>query len=104
MKRFVLFLIVAAVAAARIWYGSHHGATASHPAVAALLPKETVALLTVPDFNRMRDQWKQTDIYKIYLEPAVQDFLRKPLSKAPQTGTGSETLHDIEQLQLKDGF
>jgi hypothetical protein len=104
MKRLVLFLIVAAVAAAGIWYGSHRAATASRPAVASLLSKETVALLTVPDFNRMRDQWKQTDIYKIYLEPAVQDFLRKPLSKAPQAGNGSETLHDIEQLELRDGF
>jgi hypothetical protein len=104
MKRLVLFLIVAGVAAAGIWYGVRRTAMAPHVAVAALLPKETVALLTVPDFNRMRDQWRQTDIYKIYLEPAMQDFLRKPLSKAPQTGKGSETLHDVEQLELKDGF
>jgi hypothetical protein len=104
MKRVILFVLIVAVATGAVFYAVRRTTNGPQTAVASLLPKQTVALVTVPDFNRIRDQWHETDVYKIYQEPAVQDFLRKPLSKVPQKSSASDTLHDFEQLGLKDPF
>ena len=37
-------------------------------------------------------------------EPAVQDFLRKPLSNVPKSDAISQTLREIEQLAPKNAF
>jgi hypothetical protein len=59
----------------------------------------------MPDFNRTRDQWHDCDIYKLYREPAVQDFLTKPLGNVPTPKAfGAQTLRDIEQLDPKHAF
>ncbi len=82
-----------------------HGVTpVSTSAVAELLPRETVAVVHLPDFNRMRDQWHGTDIYKLYREPAMQDFLHKPLTQTPKADSAAQTIREIEQLGIKDGF
>jgi hypothetical protein len=104
MKRFVLLLIVAAAAAFAISYGLRHAATTPPTAVAALLPRETILLVHLPDFNRTRAQWHDSDIYKLYREPAVQAFLQRPLRKLPQHDVASTTLQEIETLALKDAF
>jgi hypothetical protein len=104
MKRFVLLLIAAAAAAFAISYGLRHAATTSPTAVAALLPRGTILFAHLPDFNRTRDQWHDSDIYKLYREPAVQAFLQRPLAKLPQHGAASETLHEIERLAPKNAF
>jgi hypothetical protein len=103
MKRLGLVLLFAAIAAGGIFYGLRKG-QATHAEVAALLPRETVALIHLPDFNRMRDDWYQTDIYKLYREPAVQEFLNKPLSRVPQRDATSQTLAEIGQISPKDAF
>jgi len=72
--------------------------------VSALLPRETIFLAHVPDLNRTRDQWHHSDLYLLYREPAVQDFVRKPLLKLPKKEAASQTLRDFEQLDPKDGF
>jgi hypothetical protein len=56
------------------------------------------------DFNRTRDQWHQSDLYQLYSEPAVQDFLRKPLTNLPKRDAASQTLREIEQLDPKNAF
>ena len=104
MKRLGLLIALAAVAAGGVIYTVRHSPNTSNAAVTALLPRATVALVHLPDFNRSRDDWHQTDLYKLYQEPAVQDFLRKPLSRVPQRDTTSQTLGDLQKLSPKDAF
>lgn len=104
MKRFQLLIVVAAIAAGLIWlafYRSHHISSA---AVTGFLPKDTLVFVHLPDFNRSRAELHQTDLYKIWKEPAVQAFLQKPREKiATHNGLGS-TIQECESLQMKDAF
>ena len=104
MKRILFLLIALAVAAFAGWYYWQFSQRISSATVAALLPRETIFLAQIPDFNRARDEWQHCDIYQLYLEPAVQDFLRKPLGNTPKTTAVSETLREIEQLAPRNAF
>src|SRR5438552_16805192 len=104
MNRIFLLLITGALAALAIWYGVRISEKTSHAAVSALLPSETIFVAHVPDFNQTRDQWHHSDIYQIYREPTVQDFLRNPLSRLPKRDATAQTLQEIEQLDPKDAF
>ncbi|HEV2995342.1 MAG TPA: hypothetical protein VGW99_05230 [Chthoniobacterales bacterium] len=104
MKRFVLLLIVAAAAAFAISYELRQAATTSPTAVAALLPRGTILFVHLPDFNRARDEWHDSDIYKLYREPVVLAFLQRPLAKLPQHDAASEILHEVERLAPKNAF
>src|SRR5262245_15764799 len=103
MRRFLLLIIVVAVAAYAGWYYWNFSQRVSSASVAGLLPRNTIFLAHLPDFDRTRDEWRQSDIYRLYREPAVQDFLRKPLSNAP-TPKALGTLQEIEQLDPKNAF
>ena len=73
--------------------------------MAALLPQETIFVAHVPDFNHALDEWQHSDIYQLYREPAVQDFLRKPLGNVPTANAfGTQMLREIEQLAPKNAF
>ncbi len=104
MKRILFLLIALAVAAFGGWYYWQFSQRFSSATVAGLLPRETIFVAQIPDFNRARDEWQHCDIYQLYREPAVQDFLRKPLSNVPKTDALSQTLLDIEQLAPKNAF
>jgi hypothetical protein len=104
MKRILLVLVVFAVAAFAGWYYWNLSQKISSAPVAALLPRETIFVAQMPDFNRAYDEWQHCDIYQLYREPAVQDFLRKPLSKVPKTDAMSRVLREIEQLAPKNAF
>jgi len=104
MRRFLLTVIMAALAAVAIRYGLRRSEQTPHAPVTALLSRETIAFAHVPDFNRTRDQWHECDLYQLYREPAVQDFLRRPLGKLPKRDLTAQTLQEIEQLDPKDGF
>ncbi|HTG52851.1 MAG TPA: DUF3352 domain-containing protein [Candidatus Tectomicrobia bacterium] len=104
MKRILLLLMALAVAAFAGWYYWQFSQQLSSAPVAALLPRDTIFLAQIPDFNRARDEWQHCDIYQLYREPAVQDFLSKPLGKAPKTDAVSQTLSEIEQLAPKNSF
>ena len=58
----------------------------------------------LPDFNQTREQWHQTDIYKIRQEPEVRDFLQKPLARVPKAETAAQNLAEFEKLAPKDIF
>ena len=104
MRR-ILFLVIAGVAVAvAMWYAWRISQKTSSEPVSMLLPRETIFLVHLPDFGRTRDQWHHSDLYLLSREPAVQDFLRKPLSKLPKKGAASQTLRDFEQLDPKDAF
>jgi hypothetical protein len=104
MRRILLLIIAIAVAAYAGWYYWDFSQHISSAPVAALLPRDTIFLAHIPDFNRTRDEWRQSDVYQLYREPAVQDFLRKPLSNAPKQNTFSQTLQEIEQIDPKNAF
>jgi hypothetical protein len=104
MKRLGLLILVAAIAAGGIVYTVRQSGSAATADVSALLPRETLALIHVSDFNRSRDEWRQTDIYKLSQEPAVREFLNKPLSRVTQRDSTSQILSEVEQLSPRDAF
>jgi hypothetical protein len=104
MRKIQLLILAAAVAAGAIWWGFYRTHHTSSQAVAALLPKETLALAHVPDFNRSRNEWHRTDVYQLWQEPAVQEFLAKPRSKVPTNGQIGQTVDEISTIEMKDAF
>lgn len=104
MKRFQLLVMVAAITAAVIWLAFYRSRHTSSAAVTALLPKDTLALVHLPDFNRSRAAFHQTDLYQIWTEPAVRDFLAKPRAKIPASDGFESTIQECESLGMKDAF
>jgi len=104
MKQILLLILALAVAAFAGWYYWNFSQQLSSASVAALLPRETIFVAHMPDYNRAREEWQHCDVYQLYSEPAVQDFLRKPLSNVPKTDAASQTLREIEQLAPKNAF
>jgi hypothetical protein len=104
MKRILFVLIALALAAFGGWYYWQLSQRISSAPVAALLPRETIFVAQIPDFNRAHDEWQHCDIYQLYREPAVQDFLRKPMGNASKTDAVSQTLLEIQQLAPKNAF
>ena len=103
MRRILLLIIAVAIAAYGGWYYWNFSQQASTAPVAGILPRETIFLAHIPDFNRTRDEWRQSDIYQLYREPAVQDFLRKPLDNMPAP-KAIVALQEMEQLDPKNIF
>lgn len=103
MKRLSI-LIVGVVAILAIVYGVRMAERRSSSGVAALLPRDTVAFAHVPDFNGVMKDWHRSDIYQIYLEPAVQEFLKKPLSRSPKANTVASKVQEFQELDTRDGF
>lgn len=104
MKRFQLLIVGAAIAAGLIWLGFYRSRHVSSAAITGFLPKDTLALVHLPDINRSRGEFHQTDLYKIWTEPAVQDFLQKPRAKIPANSGLGSTIQECESLQMKDVF
>ncbi|PYK10896.1 MAG: hypothetical protein DME65_08605 [Verrucomicrobia bacterium] len=104
MKRILLLIIAFAVAAYAGWYYWNLSQQVSSAPVASLLPRQTIFLADMPDFNRTLAEWRQSDVYQLYREPAVQDFLRKPLANVQKQNPISETLQEMEQLDPKNVF
>ncbi|HMJ05462.1 MAG TPA: hypothetical protein VK474_04330 [Chthoniobacterales bacterium] len=106
MRRFIVLLLIAVAAGAGIWYSLRGAAPrrSSSDSVTALLPKETLAFVYLPDFKRSREQWHGTELYKLWREPAVQDFLQRPLAKVPRTNAMRQKLQEMEALDAKDTF
>src|SRR3954465_2262321 len=104
MRKLQLLILAAAVAAAAIWWGFYRTHHTSSLGVASLLPKQTMALVHVPDFGRSRGEWHRTDIYQLWKEPAVQEFLAKPRTKVPTEGRIGQTVNEMADLDMKDAF
>jgi len=107
MKRILFVLIALAVAAFAGWYYWQFSQRVSNAPVASLLPRETIFVAQIPDFNSAYNEWQQSDIYQLYREPAVQDFLRPAragLGNTSKTDAVSQTLLEIEQLAPKNAF
>ncbi|MEP6698248.1 MAG: hypothetical protein ABJB09_00815 [Verrucomicrobiota bacterium] len=103
MRRFLTLVTVAALTALVIAFVFHRPQQNPN-SVAKLLPKETLALLHVPDFNKALADWRQADLYQLWSEPAVQSFLQKPRRKIPAGGSVGQKLQDLQSLEMKDSF
>ena len=49
----------------------------------------------MPDFNRSRSELRRTDLYQIWAEPAVQDFLQKPRTKVPRPKAWDQRFRNV---------
>jgi hypothetical protein len=104
MRRLILLVVAGAAAAVAGWYVWNLSQKTSSASASVLLPRQTIFLAHMPDFNRTRDQWRHSDIYMLYREPAVQDFLHKPLANLSKRDTASRTLLELEQLEPTNIF
>src|SRR5256885_12890280 len=105
MRRLLLILVGAAVVGLAIGYGIRLAERRTSGSVAALLPRDTVAFAHLPDFNSTVDEWHRSDIYQIYREPAVQEFLKNPLTKSAAARSPiSATIYDVQELKAKEAF
>src|SRR3982751_547263 len=104
MKRLLLILIIGAAVFLAVVYGVRLAQHRSSGNIAALLPRGTVAFAHLPDFDGMLNDWHRSDIYQIYREPAVHDFLQKPISQPGKAALVSEQIRELKQLDPKDAF
>ncbi len=54
---------------------------AAIPAPEKVLPDDTLVLVTAPDFNKLREVWKQTPLSRFWNDPAMRPFKEHFLSK-----------------------
>ena len=104
MYRLLLIIVTVIVLALAVGYSVRSSHKTSNAAVTALLPRGTVALAHLPDLQRTRGEWHRSELYQLYTEPAVQDFLRKPLSRVPDASSFSQKRQELEELDPKDAF
>jgi hypothetical protein len=104
MRRVLLVVVIGAAAILGLLYVLRQAEHPSTADIASLLPRGTVVFAQLPDFNAALNDWHHSDIYQIYREPAVQEFLAKPRSRSPKSQSVSTNIHDIEELDPRDAF
>ncbi|MFL6531601.1 MAG: hypothetical protein ACJ8KX_14135 [Chthoniobacterales bacterium] len=105
MKKLIVVIILAAAVAFAAWLGMRSGSPKiSSTTVTALLPRETVGFVHVPDVREARAQWHNSELDKLWREPAVQAFLQKPLAQNDAAGATSQKLQQLDQLGMRDAF
>jgi hypothetical protein len=104
MKRFLLVILLGAIAALTAYYVVRQHPAALPSTIANLLPADTALFIHMPDAEKNRDAWHRTDLYQLYREPAVQDFLEKPKSRLPEKGPVKEAWHDSASLRIRNAF
>jgi hypothetical protein len=104
MKRLLLVILLGAIAALTAYYIVRQHPAAVPSTIANLLPADTALFIHLPDAEKNRDAWHRTDLYQLYTEPTVQDFLQKPKSRFPEKGPVKEAWHDSASLQMRNAF
>ena len=104
MKRLLLVILLGAIAALTAYYIVRQHPAAVPSTIANLLPADTALFIHMPDAERNRDAWHRTDLYQLYSERTVQDFLQKPKSRFPEKGPVKEAWHDSASLQMRNAF
>jgi hypothetical protein len=104
MKKLVAVIVIALVIAAAIWVSVRVQLAKRLAIVPELLPETTLVLIEAPDFQKTRSDWHESDLSKIWREPSVQEFLRKPLARLPENRGGRRQLEDFLGLRPKHGF
>ena len=54
---------------------------AALPRTAQLLPPETILLVDIPDFSQLTEQFKKTNLYKLYKDPTMAAFIEDTKEK-----------------------
>lgn len=101
MKRLLAFLVLTLLAALAAFIFVRHE-NPPRPPLGARLPLGTLALFHLPDLEKTRDDWRKTDLYALWQEPAVQLFMTKPRAKLP--GAIEQIGRDSERLRPRDLF
>src|SRR6266566_4982019 len=104
MKRLLLVILLGAIAALTAYYIVRQHPAAVPSTIANLLPADTALFIHLPDAEKNRDAWHRTDLFQLYSEPTVQDFLQKPKSRFPEKGPVKEAWHDSASLQMRNAF
>ena len=104
MKKLIAVLVIALVVAAAVWIAVRVQLAKRVAAVPTLLPQTTLILVELPDPAQARADWHESDLYKIWHEPAVQEFLQKPLARVPKDRGGRQTLAEFLALGPKNSF
>jgi len=104
MKRLLLVILLGAIAALTAYYIVRQHPAAVPSTIANLLPADTALFIHMPDAERNRDAWHRTDLYQLYREPAMQDFLQKPKSRLPEKGPVKEAWRDSAALRMRNAF
>lgn len=95
-------LVVALSGGAAWWFLLHKPAAASR--VFQMLPENTVALVYVPDPQGTALRWRETSLFHLWSEPALQALLQKPLSQLPSDGDLQMVQRAISTPGVKDFF
>lgn len=104
MRKFLIFVVGAAIVALGILYWLRVAERRATATVTALLPKDSLFFVHLRDLRQARRQWRETDLSALWHEPAVQDFLKKPLGKVPHGANARSDLQQFEKLEPEDLF
>lgn len=98
MKKLAAVIAIALVAAAGIWIFTRIQLANRLASVPELLPNTTLVLMDLPNLTRTRERWLESDLNKIWEEPAVQNWLQKPLAQLPEKNAGRKGLDQFLAL------
>ena len=101
MKKLVAVLVIALVAAAAVWVVLRVQLAKRLAPVPALLPQTTLILVEAPDLSGRARDWHESDLYKIWREPAVQEFLQKPLGRLPPIAAAARRWRNFSRSARK---
>ena len=104
MKRLVTVIVLVVIAALTASYITRQHPAAVPSTIANLLPPDTALFIHLPDAEKNREAWHRTDLYQLYSEPAVQDFLQKSKSHLPEKSSVREVWNDSSSLRIRNGF
>lgn len=99
-----MLAIAAAVLAVAFLFATRAHQQNSASSVFGMMPRETVALAVIPSIDSLRAQWQRTDLFALWQEPAVQEFLRKPRANAAIFPAFGTTLDELSQLHATEVF
>ncbi|MEO5718520.1 MAG: hypothetical protein ABIR29_08115, partial [Chthoniobacterales bacterium] len=104
MKKLVALLVIAFLIAATVWIVVRIQISKRLATVSSLLPQTTLILVEAPDLQKTRAEWHESDLYKIWREPMVQEFLQKPLGRLPADRGGRRMLEEFLSLVPRNSF
>ena len=104
MKRFLLVLLIGITVLLLLLFVGRHQLISSGSSAAALVPQDTAFFLQIPDAIKNREAWHQTDLYALYREPAVQEFLSKPAGQMSKQGGLADAWRESGALRMREVF
>lgn len=94
----VVLLALGAAGATVFFVQRQRTGAASSSAALGYLPADTLLLFSLPDPRQVAEDWRGSDLSKLWNEPTVQEFFAKPLSKMQVNNDLNELLPQIERV------